>query len=142
MASPSTIDRITAEVLRSKWIVALELLLILAPTTLFMVPALLLLSAVVLINPIAVPPLTLTAIGGIWGLVSLWQYCLSLFRPLPTPSWARYGLLAGSLTVIVFCLFGKNRPFWLLACVPMALHWFWLRGQRIVFSFRTPNASR
>lgn len=140
MALLSTIDRVTTEVLQSKWTVLLELVLILVPITLFMTPALLLLSLVVAVNPFAVVPLTLTAVGGIWGLVSLWRCLFSLFRPFAAPAWAHLGLIAGSLTVICFYYLGKNRLGWLLVCVPVALHWFWLKRRGIVLSFKGTNA--
>jgi hypothetical protein len=142
MALLSNFDHVTSSVLRSKWTVILELVLILFPTSLVAAPALLLLLLVILVNPIAVFPLTLTAIGGIWGLASLWRYLFSLFRPLPTPRWAGFGLIAGSLTVIAFFLLGKNKG-WspALTCILVAMHWFWLKRQNIVLSVRTPNAS-
>src|SRR5574343_849823 len=97
MKSPTSFDRLTSSVMRSKWTVFAELLLVLIPISLVMVPALLLLLLVVVINPIAVPPLTLLAVAGIWGFISLWFYSISLFRPISPPRWAQFGLAIGGL---------------------------------------------
>ena len=142
MTAPISFDRLASSVLRSKWTVFTELLLVLIPISLVMVPALVLLLLVVVINPIAVPPLTLLAVAGIWGLISLWLYLYSLFRPICPPLWAQFGLAIGGLAVLGSVLIGKGAGLApLLPSIAIAAHWYWLKSQKIVLSLRTPNAS-
>lgn len=127
--------------MRSKWIVLAELLLVLVPISLVMVPALALLLLVVVINPIAVPPLTFLAVAGFWGLTSLWLYLFSLFRPFSPPRWVQFGLAIGGLAVLGSVLFKGKGLFPLLPSIAIATHWYWLKSQKIVLSLRSPNAS-
>ena len=110
----------------SRWLIMAEALVVLLQTVL----AFALAPVVLLFSPFEWP-LLLVSLLGVWGLLSLWRYFLSIKHHTPPPSWATFGLAAGIMAAIgLFVLLDtSNRNIQLAQLLlPMiALHWYLLK---------------
>lgn len=118
------VSKILFTIFVSRWIVLIEMLVILIPTT-----------GVALLSPFgimlipAIPAFGIVVLLSVFGLIALWRLLFSLQGSNSAPIWVFFGLLAGLVAAAIAAF---KMPITLLVYGPsilLAAHWFWLHKE-------------